>query len=186
MLTEETVAFARDNNNIGSAEDLQMKLYPLDTIPVQRTYTSIPKPLYKEVREHIEDMLVKGWIRKSKSAYSYPLVCMRKKDGSLRICVDFCQVPALHMNYLNKQQERQTFKLGVKITHVLTYFDKFRSQLQKPYSPLVKNQFRNVSFHVSMRSIKNEQVAAYQTFPTFKSSHSPPTFKKCSMWGKNY
>ena len=37
-------------------------------------------------------MLVKGWIRKSKSAYSSPLVCIRKKDGSLRICVDFRQV----------------------------------------------------------------------------------------------
>ena len=92
MLIEENTAFARDDNDIGSAEDLQMKINLMDTIPVQRTYTSLPKPLYKEVREHIEDMLVKGWIRKSKSAYSSPLVCIRKKDGSLRICVDFRQV----------------------------------------------------------------------------------------------
>ena len=76
MLTEENAAFARDDNDIGSAEDLQMKIKLKDTIPVQRTYTSIPKPLYKEVREHIEDMLVKGWIRISKSAYSSPLVCI--------------------------------------------------------------------------------------------------------------
>ena len=92
MLIEENAAFARDDNDIGSAEDLQTKINLKDTVPVQRTYTSIPKPLYKEVREHIEDMLVKGWIRKSKSAYSSPLVCIRKKDGSLRICVDFRQV----------------------------------------------------------------------------------------------
>ena len=92
MPIEENVAFARDDNDIGSAEDLQMEINLMDTVPVQHTYTSIPKPLYKEVREHIEDMSVKGWIRKSKSAYSSPLVCIRKKDGSLRICVDFCQV----------------------------------------------------------------------------------------------
>ena len=89
MPIEENAAFARDDNDI---EDLQMKINLSDTVPVQRTYTSIPKPLYKEVREHIEDMLVKGWIRISKFAYSSPLVCIRKKDGSLRICVDFCQV----------------------------------------------------------------------------------------------
>ena len=60
MLIEENAAFVRDDNDIGSAEDLQMKINLTDTVPVQRTYTSIPKPLYKEVREHIEDMLVKG------------------------------------------------------------------------------------------------------------------------------
>ena len=79
MLIEENAAFARDDNDIGSAEDLQKKINLMDTIPVQCTYTSIPKPLYKEVREHIEDMLVKGWIRKSRSAYSSPLVCVREK-----------------------------------------------------------------------------------------------------------
>ena len=88
-VVEENAAFARDANDIGSAEDLQMKINLTDTVPVQRTNTSIPKPLYKEVREHIEDILAKGWIRKSKSAYSSPLVSIPKKDGSLRICVDF-------------------------------------------------------------------------------------------------
>ena len=36
---------------------------------------------------------------------------------------------------------------------------------------------RNLSFHVSMRSINNEQVATHQTFPTFKSLHSPLLLK---------
>ena len=45
MPIEENAAFARDDNGIGSAEDLQMKINFTDTVPVQRT-----KPLYKEVR----------------------------------------------------------------------------------------------------------------------------------------
>ena len=72
MLIEENAAFVRDDNDFGSVEDIRMKINLTDTVPVQCTYTSIPKPLYKEVREHIEHMLVKGWIRKSKSAYSSP------------------------------------------------------------------------------------------------------------------
>ena len=79
MLIEENAAFSKDDNEIGSAEDFQMQINLTDTIPVQCTYKSIPKPLYKKVRKHIEDMLVKGWIRKSRSAYSSPLVCVQKK-----------------------------------------------------------------------------------------------------------
>ena len=39
--------------------------------------------------EYIEDLLNRGWIKHSKSAYSSPVVCVRKHDGSLRLCVDF-------------------------------------------------------------------------------------------------
>ena len=85
MIIDENAAFARDDNDIGSAEDLQMKINLTDTVPVQRPYTSTPEPLYKKVREHITDMLVQGWIRKSKSSYSFSLVCIQKMDGSLRI-----------------------------------------------------------------------------------------------------
>ncbi len=48
-----------------------------------------PKALYREVKEHVQKLLDHGWIRKSVSPYSSPVVCVRKKDMSLRLCVDF-------------------------------------------------------------------------------------------------
>ena len=66
-----------------------MKLELLDTTPVQKTYTSIPRPLYAEVKHYLEDLLNRGCITKSQSSYASPVVCVRKKDGGLRLCVDY-------------------------------------------------------------------------------------------------
>lgn len=89
MLCEESSAFSRDTNDIGCIPSLQMFISTKGEIPVQKAYSSVPKPLVAEVKEYIHDLLAKGWIVKSRSPYAAPVVCVRKKDGSLRFCVDY-------------------------------------------------------------------------------------------------
>lgn len=89
MLYEESSAFARDANDIGCIPSLQMSLNLKYDIPVQRAYSFVPKPLFVEVKEYIQDLLAKEWIVKSKSPYAAPVVCVRKKDCSLRLCIDY-------------------------------------------------------------------------------------------------
>ena len=55
MLTEEAESFAQDDDDVGCIQGLQMKLELSDTTPVQKTYTSIPRPLYAEVKHYLED-----------------------------------------------------------------------------------------------------------------------------------
>lgn len=62
MLGEEAGAFARDENDIGCIPSLKMSITLQDEIPVQRTYSSIPKPLFKEVKQYIQELLLSGWI----------------------------------------------------------------------------------------------------------------------------
>ncbi|KAK7880554.1 hypothetical protein WMY93_032813 [Mugilogobius chulae] len=89
MLREECDVFGRDEWDAGCVTDLQMDINLKDHIPVQRTYNAIPRHLYQEVKAHIQDLLNRGWIQKSYSSYSSPVVCVRKKDGSLRLCIDY-------------------------------------------------------------------------------------------------
>ena len=89
MLREESGAFARDDDDMGCIPSLEMSITLKDNTPIQKTYTSIPKPLYKEVKEYIEDLLALEWVVRSKSPYSAPVVCVRKKDGTLRLCIDY-------------------------------------------------------------------------------------------------
>lgn len=76
MLQEESNVFSRDENDMECIPNLQMSITLKDDVPVQRTYAAIPKPLYKEVKEYIQDLLAKQWIVKSKSPYAAPVVCV--------------------------------------------------------------------------------------------------------------
>ena len=82
-------AFARNDDDVGCVENLELDIRLKDDQPVQKNYISIPKPLYGEVKEYLEDLINRNWICKSRSAYSSPMVCVRKKDGSLRLCIDY-------------------------------------------------------------------------------------------------
>ena len=89
MLEEEAESFAQDADDVGRIEGLQLNLELSDITPVQKTYVSIPRPLYAEVKHYIEDLLNRGWITKSQSNYASPVVCVRTKDGGLHLCVDY-------------------------------------------------------------------------------------------------
>lgn len=60
VLYEESGAFSHHCGDIGCILSLQMGIRLRDDTPVQRAYASIPKPLYREVKEYIQEMLVKG------------------------------------------------------------------------------------------------------------------------------
>ncbi|MCG8431316.1 MAG: reverse transcriptase family protein, partial [Candidatus Omnitrophica bacterium] len=89
MLREECEAFSKDDDDIGCAPGLELNIELHDKTPVKSSYRPIPPPLYREVKDYIMDVLNKGFIQKSASSYSSPMVCVRKRDSSLRLCCDF-------------------------------------------------------------------------------------------------
>ena len=89
LLCEEHSAFSKNDDDIGKVPNLKLNITLTDNIPVQKNYVAVPRPLYPEVKAYIEDLLNKHFICKSDSPFSSPVVCVRKKDQSLRLCVDF-------------------------------------------------------------------------------------------------
>ena len=97
LLREECNAFAYDDKDVGCIPSLSMHITLHDTTPVRKTYISVPKPLHQEVKEYLQDLLNRGWISESRSPYSSPIVCVRKKSGELRLC---CVTVKYHPRYL--------------------------------------------------------------------------------------
>ena len=89
MQYEESKSFSNDALDIGCAKDLQMEIRLSNHTPVQITYLAVPRPLYPELKAYIEDFLNQSFITKSQSHYSQTVVCVRKKDNKMRLCVDF-------------------------------------------------------------------------------------------------
>ena len=89
VLREEGDVFAKSEEDIGDAQDLEMEINLSDNIPVWVPHRHIPRQLYDEVKNYINDLIVNKWIRESKSPYSSPIVCVRKKDQTLRLCIDY-------------------------------------------------------------------------------------------------
>ena len=89
LLIEQQNAFAKDDDNVGSIPDLELNINLKDTTPVQKNNVAVPTPLHPEVKSYIEDLLNHKFIKKSTSSYSSPVVCVRKKDKSLRLCIDY-------------------------------------------------------------------------------------------------
>ncbi|KAL6485753.1 hypothetical protein MHYP_G00051450 [Metynnis hypsauchen] len=89
MLWRECHSFAKDENDIGCIQNLQLSITLKDQEPVARAYVSVPKPLYQEMKDYLHDLIAQGWVEKSNSPYASPIVCVRKKDGTLRLCIDY-------------------------------------------------------------------------------------------------
>ena len=89
VLGKWTHIFSTGPMDIGHTTLLKHKIVLEDPKPFKQPYRRIPPGMYEEVRQHIKDMLQAGVIRESESPWSSNVVLVRKKDGSLRFCIDW-------------------------------------------------------------------------------------------------
>ena len=92
MLGNWSQVFSKGPTDIGCTNLLKHKIVLEDPTPFKQSYRRIPPGLYEEVRQHIKEMLDANVIRESGSPFSSNVVLVRKRDGSLRFCIDWRQL----------------------------------------------------------------------------------------------
>lgn len=92
LLRKYTSVFAAHDQDLGCTNLITHDIPLLDDIPVRQRYRRIPPSEYELVKEHINQLLEAQVIRESSSPYASPIVLVRKKDGSIRLCVDYRQL----------------------------------------------------------------------------------------------
>ena len=67
--------------------DLILRTEPISIPPYRMAPTDL-----RELKAQLEELLSKGFIRPSISPWGAQVLFMKKKDGSLRLCIDYRQL----------------------------------------------------------------------------------------------
>ena len=97
LLKEYHDIFSLEKHDVGHTKAAKHKivLKDPDTLPFKERFCQIPPPQLDEVHAHLKMMLDAGVIWPNNSPWCNAVVLVRKKDGSLHICIDFRKLNAL-------------------------------------------------------------------------------------------
>ena len=87
-------AFSLGENDLGSTNVTAHEIDTGDAKPVRQSLRRYPPAHMEAIREHVASMMEQDVIEPAQSAWASNLVLVRKKDGSLRCCVDYRQLNA--------------------------------------------------------------------------------------------
>lgn len=103
LLTKYQSVFSTHEGDLGCTTLITHEIPLTDEVPVRQRYRRIPPVEYDAVKAHINQLLESQVIRESCSPYASPIVLVKKKDGALRLCVDY--------RLLNRKTRRDAFPL---------------------------------------------------------------------------
>ena len=81
--------FALTNDELGCTNVVEHRIETGDSPPIKIPPRRAGLPKVEIIREEVNAMLDQGIIRPSQSPYSFPVVLVKKKDGSVRVCIDY-------------------------------------------------------------------------------------------------
>uniref|UniRef100_A0A3B1JBI6 Gypsy retrotransposon integrase-like protein 1 n=1 Tax=Astyanax mexicanus TaxID=7994 RepID=A0A3B1JBI6_ASTMX len=81
--------FSKDKLDCGKAKDFYHRIRLSDDRPFRLPYRRVPPAHYHKLRQVLSEMEEREIIRKSSSEWASPIVLVWKKNGDLRICVDY-------------------------------------------------------------------------------------------------
>ena len=92
LLAEYHDIFLLDPAELGCTHSTKHIIKVTDDTPFKERFRQIPPPLVEEVWNHLWEMLESGTIRPSQSVWCNVVVLVRKKDGGLQFCIEFCHL----------------------------------------------------------------------------------------------
>ena len=88
-LSERASVFSLSEWDIGLAKGVEHNIRLTDTRPFRERSRRLAPADIEDVRKHLHNLLTAGIIKESRSQYASPIVVARKKNGSVRMCIDY-------------------------------------------------------------------------------------------------
>ncbi len=100
---EVSSAFAKHDLDVGHMSGVAHRVELIDHIPFKERTRRVSPADFEDLRKHLLDLLASEIIEESNSPYASPVVLVRKKNGDLRMVVDYRK--------LNKLTKRDAYPL---------------------------------------------------------------------------
>ncbi|TKS67456.1 Retrovirus-related Pol polyprotein from transposon 412 [Collichthys lucidus] len=81
--------FSLSDTDFGCTDKVKHHIKLHDETPFKHRARPIHPQDIEAVRQHLRDLLEAGVIRESESPFSSPIVVVRKKNGDIRLCIDY-------------------------------------------------------------------------------------------------
>ena len=81
--------FSLHEEDLGFCNQLEHKIEVQDPKPIYLPHRTVPYHLKEQVNDCLQHWLKQGIIRPSHSPYASQIVIVKKKDGKVRVCVDY-------------------------------------------------------------------------------------------------
>ena len=88
MLCKFQDVFSRDDKDLGRTSLVQHHIETGDAKPIKQAPRRLPPQHRNDLEKQVLDLLDRGLIEPSDSAWASPVVMVKKSDGSLRLCID--------------------------------------------------------------------------------------------------
>ena len=95
LLTENEAVFSKGEYDIGRTPLVEYRIDTGDHRPIRQPLRRQPFKYLQQIDEQVEDMRRHGIIEPAASPWASNIVLVRKKDGSLRLCVDYRRINAI-------------------------------------------------------------------------------------------
>lgn len=92
LLARQSSVFSVDDNDVGCAGVTEHRIELHDSTPIRQRPRRFPEPVVREIERQCEELRQLNIIEYSRSPWSSPVVPIKKKDGSLRLCIDYRQL----------------------------------------------------------------------------------------------
>ncbi|GKB32312.1 putative reverse transcriptase domain-containing protein [Tanacetum coccineum] len=145
--------------------------FQIDLVPSAAPITRAPYRLapseMKELSEQLKELSDKGFIRPSSSPWGAPVLFVKKKDGSFRMCIDYRELnkltvknryplPRLMIYLINLQGSSVYSKIDLR-SGLAGYYRRFIEGFSKIAKPMTKLTQKKVKFEWG-----DKQEAAFQ------------------------
>ena len=92
ILREYFSVFSRNKMDLGVSNIINHRINTGNTKPIACLPRRIPQAFEEKIDELVDDLLTKGIIEESDSPWNSPIVVVKKKNGDIRMCIDFRRI----------------------------------------------------------------------------------------------